>query len=205
MVRKAAFTLIELIFAIVIIAITVISLPMMKQVIFKGIENNIIQEAIFASATVLNEVTTAHWDDNSFGPSDTFAKVIDLGNCENNSSLVNYRYMPGHIIQPLHRKCLDNNSTAPADADISATVSSLNDFVPGPPNLFNSFVTDAQGYKHSYNSVLSVTRPANFNGNNPNIKRINITISDTSTGKILTSLSTYSANIGEIDYYKKGY
>jgi len=62
---KRAFTLIELIFAIVIIAITVVSLPMMTQVISKGIEKNLLQEAIFAGAAVLNESVSAKWDENS--------------------------------------------------------------------------------------------------------------------------------------------
>ena len=79
MVRRAAFTLIELIFAIVIIAISVISLPMMSQTVSEGIDANIVQEAIFASATELNEAVTAHWDENSIEASmpDSSARVIE--------------------------------------------------------------------------------------------------------------------------------
>jgi len=208
-VRRSAFTFIELIFAIVIIAIAVVSLPMMKQVIFKGIDSAIVQEAVFAAATELNEVTTAHWDDNSFDPAnpDTFARVIDhMGNCENNSSLPSYRYMPGHIVQPLHRKCLDSNATTPADASVNNGVTSLDDSAHGLNNIFLNTTIDDTGYKHHYDSNVTVTRPAFFDGQNDNdMKRITVTIVDSDTNTIITSLYTYSANIGEIDFYKKEY
>ncbi len=208
MVRRSAFTFIELIFAIVIIAIAVVSLPMMKQVIFKGIDSAIVQEAVFAAATELSEVTTAHWDDNSFEPAnpDTFARVIDhMGNCETNSSLPSYRYMPGHIVQPLHRKCLDSNLTTPADANVNG-VSSLDDSAHGLTNIFLNTTIDDTGYKHHYDSNVTVGRPAFFDGQNDNdMKRITVTIVDSDTNTIVTSLYTYSANIGEIDFYKKEY
>ncbi|MDQ7067244.1 MAG: type II secretion system protein [Sulfurimonas sp.] len=172
MVKRTAFTYIELIFSIVIIAITVVSLPMMSRVISDGISSSIVQEAIFAAATELNEVTTAHWDDNSLEPgaSNSFAKVIDFGLCNNN------RLMPGHIEQTLHRKCLDSNITNPSDASPITTVQSLNDYVHASSNIFINAITDETGYKEEYNSALTVTRPANFDGNNTNIKKITITI-----------------------------
>jgi prepilin-type N-terminal cleavage/methylation domain-containing protein len=56
--HRLAFTMIELIFAIVIIAISVMSLPMMTQVTSAGIERNLVQEAIFASVAEINLATT---------------------------------------------------------------------------------------------------------------------------------------------------
>lgn len=210
MVKKSAFTLIELIFAIVIIAISVMSLPMMNRVITDGISSSIIQEAIFGSATVLNEVTTAHWDENSLEPAslNSFAKVIDLGGvggCDNNSSSSRYRLMRGHIAQPLHRRCLDSNVTAPAHASTNVNIKSLNTYeYTTAVSLFNTFDKNAEGYKNDYNSTITVTQNANFNGNNANIKKITVNVIDGS-GATITSLSTYSANIGEVDFYKKEY
>jgi len=115
-VKRAAFTFIELIFAIVVIAISVMSLPMMIQVLSNNMDKNLVQEAIFAAATELNEATTTHWDENSLDANNTngLADVINVDNsCESNASLSNYRLRTGHILQPLHRKCLsDLNVTA---------------------------------------------------------------------------------------------
>ena len=210
MVRKSAFTLIELLFAIIIIAISVISLPMMNQAIEKGISSNILQEAIFAAVTELNEATTAHWDDNSFdaNATNTLAKVIDIPTnairCDNNSSSNRYRLMPGHISQPLHRRCLNNNSTTLATTDVT-TVTSLDDMNDTTSkNIFTDLTTNAQGYKQNYKSQISVVHSADFNGSSDNIKEISVTVTS-STGEILTKLHTFSMNVGEVDYLKKEY
>lgn len=209
MVRRSAFTLIELLFAIIIIAISVTSLPMMNQAIEKGISSNILQEAIFAAVTELNEATTAHWDENSFEPGETntLAKMIDIPSnplrCDNNSSHDTYRQMIGHINQPLHRKCLDDNTTTFSNVDV-AGVTSLGDMIHTSQNIFIDSTTDATGYKQEYNSTITIEHPADFNGSSDNIKKITVQITS-SDGTLLTKLSTFSMNIGEIDYLKKEY
>jgi len=208
MLKKQAFTLIELIFAIVIIAISVLSLPMMNQSIAKGIDGNIIQEAIFAASTELNEAVTAHWDENSLEPSqpNSLARVIDSATqpCDNNLSSATYRLMPGHITQPLHRRCLDDSTTAPSNTDI-ANITSLSDMEhTALETIFENSTAEASGYKDEYKSRLSVTRPAILNGSNTNIKMLEAIITDSQDNTIVL-LRSYSANIGEVDYYKRTY
>jgi type II secretory pathway pseudopilin PulG len=209
--------MIELIFAIVIIGITVVSLPMMTQATNKGMENSIVQEAVFAAAAELNEVVTYHWDGNSLEPgsTDSLAKVIQTTNtdCENNASLSTYRLRPGHIVQPLHRRCLDSNATRPtADANLGpdSIFDDIDDPI-GPKAMYinnasgGAGVFDSTGYKEEYNSTISVEY-AGFGStaqSEHNMKKITVEIkkgSDT-----ITRLVTYSANIGEIDYYKRSY
>jgi len=207
---RSAFTLIELIFAIVIIAISVISLPMMTQTVSRGTDANILQEAIFAAATELNEVVTAHWDENSIetGMPDSTARVIEtrINMCENNASRSTFRQMNGHVNQPLHRRCLDDNSTVRSPDDASGTttlVIDLNNMAHKAQKIFINATPSQTGYKRSYSSTVKVARPANFNGKNNNIKVISSTI--TSDGKTIATLRTYSSNIGEVDYYKRSY
>ena len=207
MVRRAAFTFIELIFAIVIIAISVVSLPMMNQVIAKGLDENLVQEAIFAAATQLNEAVTVHWDENSIDPAspNSYARIIDNGNCDNNPLSPTYRQMPGNINQPLHRRCLENNATGPGDSNTSIAIDALDDMGHPASNIFIDSTKNAQGYKNNYTSKVVVTRGATFGGApNQDIKSITIEIKN-AAGKIITSLKTYSANIGEVDYLKKEY
>ena len=201
--RRSAFTLIELIFAIVIIAIAVISLPRMTQVIATGIEGNIVQEAIFAASTELNQAVAANWDENSLVDGNTsFARVIDNGNCENNSSLQTYRQKPGHINQPKHRRCVDSNNTTVSNATLTA-VDALDDYEKTDADLSSPSVSQS-GYKFAYKTTIVVTHPATFNGVlNNDMKEINATISNNATP--ITTLTTYSANIGEVDYHKRTY
>lgn len=209
MVNKPAFSLFELLFAIIIIAISVTTLPMINQVIQKGISANIVQEAIFAAATELKEATSAHWDENSFekGETETLSRIIDIPinpiRCDNNSSSQTYRQLPGHINQALHRRCLDSNITSFSNAGVPG-ITSLWDKTHTSHNIFKDNVTNAQGYKQRYNSKVTLIHPAYFNGRSHNIKEIIIKIS-TSDGTMVTSLSSFCMNIGEVDYFKKEY
>lgn len=204
MVRRAAFTFIELIFAIIIIGISVISLPTMIAATSKGIDENIIQEAIFLASAQLNQAISANWDENSLveGGANSLARVIDDGTCENNSSHPRYRLKPGHIAQPYHRRCLDSNTTGISNAS-ATTVDALEDYS-GTKTLTNAAATQA-GYKHEYTTNIAVTTNANFNGNNTNIKMIQAGITYSGSANALVLLRTYSANVGEPDYYSREY
>lgn len=169
-----------------------------------GIEGNLVQEAIFTASTELNQAISANWDENSLidtGPN-SLARVIDNGNCENNSSSPRYRLKVGHISQPYHRRCVDSNAT-PISSATATVVDALEDFA-GVQTLVNAGGSQS-GYKFTYSTLVTVTTNADFNGTNSDIKMIEANISNTNTGDLLTSLKTYSANIGEVDYYKRTY
>ncbi|MFA5461258.1 MAG: type II secretion system protein, partial [Sulfurimonas sp.] len=82
--HRAAFTLIELIFAIIIMSIAIVSLPMMMQINSDGVERGILQEAIFAASAELMGATTYYWDGRStedFNLS-KYSRVVDVdGDC----------------------------------------------------------------------------------------------------------------------------
>lgn len=197
MVKKSAFTLIELIFAIVVIGISVVSLPMMMQTTSDAIDGNLVQEAIFAASSELNGAISANWDEHSMqDTNNSLARVIDIENrCINNR-------LEGHITQPLHRRCLNSSATDPLDSTNDDNIYALEDMAHTSQNIFDTDATNAQGYKKKYNSKVEITRPANFNGSNQHIKKIELTVTD-DTDEIVTILKTYSSNIGEVDYYKK--
>lgn len=200
MVRHSAFTMIELIFAIVIIAISVLSLPMMTQVISRNTERAIVQEAIFAASTELNQIISLNWDATSMDPSTYLARVSWRAEC---NALTKLR--PGHMNQVYHRRCTDN-TTGPT-AITNGASNFLNNVNQNQHPIFINTGGSTSGYKNSYNSTFTVSY-ANFDStyvSNSNIKKIDVTIRDTSSGDTITQLTTYSSNIGEIDYYKRNY
>ncbi len=196
---KVAFTMIELIFAIVIIAITVVSLPMMIQVNTKGMENNLAQEAIFAASVELMQASTGYWDANSLKDislSD-YSRVVNItGDCNSTTKL-----RPGHISQPFHRRCIDDTTiTTPSNVDSSTSgIVSLEDFNTSHP-LYVGATNGAAGYKNTNLTIsLSVTSDTDTN-----IKILTATVIDpTDNNKTVTKLYTQSANIGEPQYYKR--
>jgi prepilin-type N-terminal cleavage/methylation domain-containing protein len=200
-VRKAAFTLIELIFAIVIIAITVVSLPMMNQTVSKGIDRNILQEVIFAATTKLDEALAANWDENSVEPNDEngSARVIDTDDtCDEQ------RHRHGHINQKLHRRCLDSNATGVSNSNTNDAVDALEDSEVTNEDLFDKSES-ASGYKDDYTYTLDVSPDATFGATtSEDIKEVDIDIKD-SDSKTIVKLKTFSCNIGEVDFYSRSY
>ncbi|MCX6077810.1 MAG: hypothetical protein NTW78_13115 [Campylobacterales bacterium] len=202
-VSKSAFSMIELIFAIVIIGISVISLPMVTQATAKGVEGNLVQEAIFAASTELNQVLSYQWDENAMDGSNLLSKVVWTNATDCNSTT---KLRAGHINQPLHRKCIDNEVLRPTIA-IDGTLNDIDDTIKTTPvSIFTEVSGTSSGYKKEYSSSISVEY-ADFGATtaaSQNMKKVTVSITD-SDAKVITLLKTYSANIGEIDYYKRSY
>lgn len=198
--KRHAFTLIELIFAIVVMSIVVMSLPIMMQTTSRAIEDNIVQEAIFAASAELMGATTFYWDLNSttdFNLSN-LSRVIDIdGDCENNNSSTRHRLRPGHIQQPFHRRCLDSIDGTRADEN-STLFPNLDNTIHIDQPIFTDDITEATGYKKVYRSTMGI----GYLLNNNNVKQLTSTITD-SDGNTLTVLRTFCANIGEVEYYKR--
>ena len=216
---RHAFTLIELVFAIVIIAISVISLPMMSQVTAKSMENSLAQEAIFSAIAEINVATAYVWDETSLldtnlssgaGVSE-LSRVVSIagttGNCADTGIVegsTTIKRRTGHV----NRRCLNNLATTPYSTIATDCVDSLN----ASEHDFNTTVegsattTSATGYKIAYQSKLEVKRcdvgcDQDFgNAGNVNMKEITVTIRDAQDQSIVTTLRTYSANIGEVAY-----
>lgn len=210
-----AFTLLEVIFAIVVMGIIVVSLPRIMSSNQKGIDTTIIQEAIFGASTELNQALSYRWDENSrddiLNPNG-LAYVIETGDCDNNASSPTYRLRPGHINQPLHRRCLDSNATAPtaqASFDIEVSDGGVLDDVDdintsSKPIFLNA--GSSTGYKQDYTSVFSINYAniGDINASDEDAKLITITVSDPN-GVIVTRLRSFTVNIGEVDFYKRTY
>lgn len=211
MVKHLAFTMIELIFAIVIISISVLSIPTLLQVISSNTERSIVQEAIFAASSELNQIISYSWDENSMEVGASLSRVVwdSPTDCNTTTQL-----RPGHISQPYHRRCADSNVSRPttagnfgleiADAGVLDDLDDINVTI---HSIYINPTASATGYKQIHNSTFAIAY-ANFDPGynaNMNIKRIRVTITDTTTGETITQLNTFSANVGEIDYYKRTY
>lgn len=210
---RFAFTMIELIFAIVVISISVISLPMITQITMKSIDDSLVQEAIFASVASLNEATSYRWDEHSMDDKlidPLYSRIISNGlggGIECQAGTPNKR--PGHI----NRMCLDNLSTRPYLGGPPYS-DSLHEATHGVESVYIvGATTSVEGYKKLYNSTLTVTNGGVGNGtefedgagNDPNMKEITITILDADDNSIVTQMKTYSANIGEVEYHQDTY
>ena len=202
--KRFAFTMIELIFAIVVIAISVASIPIMTGVISKGVDNNLIQEAVFAAAAQMNQVLSYRWDENSIDETidvngTGLARVINLdGDCNASTKL-----RPGHISQALHRRCLDNLVTGLSTfgKDGNESIDDIDDNIISNANLFTG-AASAYGYKNTYKYSVSLS---DTTVNGLQTKAVAVEIFDASNTNKLVDLKAYTFNIGEVDYHKRVY
>ncbi|MDD2790803.1 MAG: type II secretion system protein [Sulfurimonas sp.] len=202
---RTAFTLIELIFAIVIIGIATLSLPMISQVTAKGSEKSLAQEAIFIAFTEITKVTSSAWDENSRTGTNDFEYVIYASTTEANTSAINDLRGRSGNINILYNNTDGNRTLRPTmvtfDPDDNATgvfrEDDIDDYIILTANATGSAGSQT-GYKYQYTKDINVTTPASFGtlANDPNIKRIQIGVND-STG-LIVSFYMYATNSGSV-------
>ena len=195
--NRRAFTMIELIFAIVVIAISIISLPRMIQATSEGISSNIIQEGIFATGALLNESTTYYWDAHSMDDNMSESRVINTGDCTLGGP-------PYSRIGHINRQCLDDNNTLPntianptTSIETAETTYANTEILTGNPA--------SATYKEKYFATVDVNYCKDggcvqFGNevNNPNLKEIEIKIKKADSPNDVIILRAYTANIGEV-------
>ena len=207
----AGFTMIELIFAIVIISITVISLPMMSQATSRSLENNLVQEAIFAASVEVMQAMSYRWDRNSAENNTSWelSRVLNIDPtansvCENNILLATYAKRPGHIARSCYSDLTDPRAAIAANlADLNVT--NLNNAVQTSSDLFTGTDNSGYGYKTSYKKTTSVAVSGFGPSDVGNIKQIETTITDPNNPALTVVLKAYSANIGEVNPLKRSF
>lgn len=200
MVKRSAMTMIELIFAIVLIALVVAAVPQMIQRNDKTLEGNLVQEELFIAAKIASEILTQPWDANSpdTTTSRAYTKVLDT-----NSSNVAFNremdhfgnslpFRQGHIRQDNHRR-FHNAATSPSTSGIPM----------GPiPSVAGMNITVTSGYCGQNNSnFFALAGGTTVSA----AKMATITATDTADAARTVTLRIYMANIGEIAYAHRSF
>ena len=207
---KSAFSLLEVVFAIVIMGITMVTLPVMMSSNDKGIDTTLVQEAIFGASAQLNQILSYRWDENSIDETVDpnalgLSSVIQTSynDCDSNPASSTYGLRPGHIMQAKHRKCLLNFATTPTLASSfgpdAGDLDDIDDVNTSAKSLFINYTAGADGYKQDFKSSVSVSYDTmgGLVGSN-DAKKVTLTVTD-AAGNIVTKLTSYTLNIGEVD------
>ena len=216
--RKGS-SMIELVIAIVVMGIAVMTLPLMLE---RTQANNAFamqQEAILAAKTQIGDIITFPWDENSINITSNVVAVLDTDSGSyNRDPDVNSTRRIGHVKQDKRRKFFSNETNA-SDIGAAATdnIIDMADFDTSNTSLITHAGEDAGtlDYRFDFNMTTKVryitdTPATTFifpkNGSmttTSNIKMIEVTLQ----GKDISTftLRAYSANIGESQLLRRDY
>ena len=214
---KKAASLIELVIAIVVMGIAVMTLPMMLSQTQKNNEFTLKQEVILAARTKLGDILTYRWDKNSLVNDRIVVLQVTNGDPALDPSDETRRI--GHIPGNKRRKfSFENNaSTAFGDSNITdiddfdgvsigLTLIKANlDYRFTDLNMSTTvqYVSDIPAGSATYDDQnLSYDFPITSATSSTNIKMITL---ETTAEESTFTLRAYSSNIGESEFLRKSY
>lgn len=174
--RRSGFTLIELIYAIVIIGIAFVTLPVILINNSKNLEQNLEQEALFMTTTKMNQILSFAWDDQSRNSASVLAKAealdIAAGDNEFDRIGVSTDFRKGHFQEALHRRMtphmLPRNVTTSANLGSEPGETFADDIDDFDATTDSSIGSGSQyGYKSGYalkTCIDYVSDAANYTG-----------------------------------------
>lgn len=217
---RSAMSMLELVFAIVIMGIAVMSLPLILTQVQTNNTFAMQQEAILAAKTKIGDILTHEWDNNSYDTTAQRSFALDTTNGDielRRVGTTNRR--AGHVNADYRRKLYDssivlNNRSASAIGADGGDLDDIDDFsgLPalaltvtageGAQNLdyiFNLNLTTTVNYVDDnatyINSTLTFTfDPANAPATPTNIKTISVQVIGASQ---TITLRAFSCNVGE--------
>lgn len=217
--KKHAFTMIELVFAIVIIGISVAAIPTMINTGIKNQEQSLVSEGIFALSSMVLQDSTYYWDAASKDPLLLHSNVLDLTNCTppecniNSKRVAGTIYRVGHtseISSTTHRHFYTTDPTTELNTSANESIETRKQ------TTETSILTKsgALGYKQSFKytmsisyvaddtlSTTSLTQPTNTKMLEYKLYKVN---SDASTTQVAL-MRNFVSNIGETYYAKRSF
>jgi prepilin-type N-terminal cleavage/methylation domain-containing protein len=226
---RRAFTMLELIFAIVIIGLVALTIPTILLTNARNVETNLLQEAVLIAATKMGQTMSYPWDEHSRDPGTLAATdvltVSGSGNAALARSTEDFRI--GHFQEPLRRRMTPSSAerfastTLGMSADANTTVQDDIDDIDGTSTQITG--PSEEGYKATYTitgSVVYISDAATYtnttisdfdfittaSAGTTNIKMVQVSVDSDLTGSGNDIVfRAWSSNIGETDFYKRTY
>jgi len=218
-------SMIELVFAIVIMGIAVMSLPLILTQVQNSNSFALRQEVVLSIKTKLSYILSYQWDQNTYDTTADIERVLNVPasadtDTDFNTSTIRRK---GHILADGRRRLWDNLAIAPtlkanfttdtANDDIddfdgkseTKTITALDDFIFNVTlNTSVSYIKDRldTGTYASSNTITFIFNPDNNTTNSTNIKMIKVTATANGIENPI-SMYAFSSNIGQSKVTKK--
>lgn len=229
---RVGSSLIELVIAIVVMGIAVMSLPLILTQTQKNDAVALQQEAILATKTKMNYLLAYDWDANSYDGNASIARVLDttgLAGADNafDVNITTDTRRAGHIKADKRRRLWDIGHSKRFPNNESAGLDDIDDYNGKDENITITaqdmdfifeitlspsvvYVSDSltSGNYNDANLSFKFDASTEQNLSNPsNIKMITIRTIDTDTGgdNVKTVLRAFASNIGQSKIIKKSW
>lgn len=222
--RKAT-SMIELVFAIVIIGIAVMSLPL----VLTQVQNNnsfaLRQEVILSIKTKLSYILAYQWDQNSYDATADIERVLDTTSsisADNAFDVNNSIRRKGHIVADGRRRLFDDRNASTLKANFGTLglpndiddfdrnsetkiIENIDDFIFNNVELNTTvnYIPDTlPAGDYADNAITFVFNPENNTTNPTNIKMIKVTATANGIDNPI-SMYAFSSNIGQSKIAKR--
>lgn len=190
--NKAAFTLVELIFSIMIIAVVFTVVPQFMFTTTKTMEVSIKEDGLFAALALMGDVIHLPWDGNSISSG---GKILDtsVNTCDD--------YRPGGFVGS--RNCLSSSAAATPNGSFG-TAGNFADV-----DDYDGYSTTTLGGRVSYSLDVDVNYVdqslSATGGTTHELKEVKVSVSGSERTNSCMSLLYYSANLGQVPINKRAW
>ena len=219
--KRDGFSLVEMVLSIVIIAIALMTVPLMLGQGAKSNQYALVQESILAARTKMGNILSYKWDENASVTNNSIVRVVDVtqGDSQLDRNRTNRRI--GHTKENLRRRMTDNETNATLGQTVTGEFHDIDDFdgdqttvsptggtgVKGKYDYLDEdlnltttvqYISDDANYsQQTFSLDFNVSSAANFNEtNSTNIKMIELTA--TSKNRDFPFVfRVFSCNIGQ--------
>ena len=199
--KKSAFTLIELILSMVIIAVAFTVLPKILQLAAKVSVQNLREEAMYNAVAYIGFIKSTAWDENNTEVDDILHANVGDSNYDCNSSATNPIRKGGFIGS---RNCRNNKNANVLGSD-SNDLDDMDDFV----TITAKNQADSRNYDLNVSTIYvtdiaenSDTFLSTQKSETTNTKEINVTVTvkkkQAALGNSLVKMSFTAQNIGQL-------
>lgn len=226
--KRNGFSLVELVLSIVVIAIALMTVPLMLNQSSKSNQYALMQESILAARTKMGNVLSFKWDQNASDLNGSVVRVVDVTDGAAALNRITYsdqNRRKGHVKEDRRRRMIDNETNASLglegtdfdDIDDFHNESSIVapagggvegkfDYLDDDLNLtvMVKYISDDINYsKQNLNFDFNVSSAPNFDAtHSTNIKMIELNASSTNND-VPFLFRTFSCNIGQSKLYER--
>jgi Tfp pilus assembly protein PilV len=208
--NKSSFTLIELIIAMVVVGITVVSIPMLLSTVSQNVATSMKSNSFFNAYSTLSLIESMDWDENNT-KDDNYYKVLtaDNGDSELNCTRKGVKQLDnesGAVCASDDNKTSNIGVDDDEDSSDSSTFDDVDDF-DGYENDDLAYYNIKVGVKYIKDDTDYSAKNIFYNdtltpSNHTNIKEIEINLTD-KKGKLVSVIRGESMNIGAVKIYSR--